>query len=128
VKINKYIGIPYKLHGSDFSGCDCYGLVCLFYREEFGIELPSFTNYMDSIQSCSSALERDKVLFPNELVEKPEVGDIGTFRYFGYTNHVGVYVGRNKVLHVMRNIATVAQDLNNPIFKGRLEGWYRYAK
>ena len=28
----KYLPIPYQLHGRNFDGCDCWGLVLLFYK------------------------------------------------------------------------------------------------
>ena len=36
-----YMAIPYKLHGRDFEGADCYGLVYL-YLKEFGYTLPKY--------------------------------------------------------------------------------------
>ena len=37
---NKYVGIPYAPGMSSRDGCDCWGLVRLVYREEFGTLLP----------------------------------------------------------------------------------------
>ena len=42
MNFSKYINIPYKYKGSDFSGCDCWGLVKLIMKEEKGVELPEF--------------------------------------------------------------------------------------
>lgn len=38
----KYMEIPYVWHGKDWSGADCYGLLILFFKEEYGIELTDF--------------------------------------------------------------------------------------
>lgn len=37
-----YVGIPYADHRSDRSGCDCWGLVRLVYRERAGVVLPAY--------------------------------------------------------------------------------------
>lgn len=36
---SRFIGIPYVPGGESFAGCDCWGIVQLWYRNEFGITL-----------------------------------------------------------------------------------------
>ena len=36
---SRYIGIPYMPGGESFAGCDCWGIVQLWYRNEMGITL-----------------------------------------------------------------------------------------
>ena len=40
--VNNYVGLHYEVGGRTKSGVDCYGLLCLVYREKFGIELPDW--------------------------------------------------------------------------------------
>jgi len=35
----KYLSAPYVFGGRDFSGCDCFGLVSLYFKHELGIIL-----------------------------------------------------------------------------------------
>ena len=39
--VNRYIGIPYDETGDDWNGCYCLGLAILFYRVEFGVQIPN---------------------------------------------------------------------------------------
>lgn len=39
--LNRLIGVPFKLGGRDFSNCDCYGIVCLYYKYVKDKILPS---------------------------------------------------------------------------------------
>lgn len=45
--VQRYVGIPYRPCGRDHYGIDCYGLVCLVYREVLGIELPDWLTQPD---------------------------------------------------------------------------------
>ena len=40
IDYKKYLEIPYKPLGRDWNGCDCWGLLCLIAKGEYGITLP----------------------------------------------------------------------------------------
>jgi len=123
--INKYIGIPYEVHGRTFEGTDCYGLIWLFYKNELGIELPNFLDYAHDINSFAETVEEKKKSFiPVE--GSPELYNIGVFSYRGLPSHIGLCVGENQVLHILRKHHSVCIRMDHPTLKGRLEGWYKY--
>ena len=128
MEINDFVGIPYEAHGRSFTGCDCYGLVCLFYKHYFNKLLPNFLEYSEDLSSYASSIELVKHPFGFREIDEPKLGDVGVFKYMGFASHVGVYIGDGKVLHILRKTHSVVQKLDNISLRGRLDGWYRYEK
>lgn len=105
--VDKYVGIPFKDHGDTFEGCDCYGLVKLIYREEFGLLLPEvgdlYTSAYQRYQvdnTLSAHINYDwckKV--PKEEQYNPF--DMLVFRIAGTDHHVGLYIREGFMLHVI---------------------------
>lgn len=102
--VAKYQNIPFVNLGYDFSGVHCWGLVCLVYKTELGIDLPKYgetsakdlravsrkiTNGHDGEKWFS--VERD-VLKPFDVIVMKFAGS----RRIG---HVGLYTGSDRVMH-----------------------------
>lgn len=126
MNIEKYIHIPFKSHGRDFEGCDCYGLVRLFLENEFGIVLPDFWDYMSAEDSkrIMELIEENKPLIAGEPKDIPDIGDIVLYKFQGYVSHVAVYVGEGRILHVMRNSNSCCVPIDHGRLKGRIAGFY----
>jgi|19_taG_2_1085344.scaffolds.fasta_scaffold06300_2 cell wall-associated NlpC family hydrolase len=120
----KAIGVPFKPHGRKWEGWDCWGLICVAYKELFNIELPSYTDDYESTK------DREKIaelyLKGRELswyeVDRPDVGDIVFLFFYGRMCHVGLAVNEEKILHVEHGINTCLERIKN----FRIEGIYRY--
>lgn len=122
----KYIDIPFKANGRDRSGVDCWGLVCLIYKEEYNIILPSF--------STEYHIEDD--LRINELFaqyregwqekETPEAGDLVLFRIFGEQTHVGVMLNGQQFIHTREGSNCVVDHLTLSKWKNRVSGFFKY--
>ncbi len=122
---NKYIGIPYQLHGRTIQGADCWGLVRLVYSEQFNIELPSFDSTYTSIQDP----EIERMLMSREswsLSKDKNIGDVIVFNIMGSMSHVGVYLGDNKFLHAREGYSACIERLDTGSWKHRVEGFYKY--
>jgi hypothetical protein len=127
---NKYVGIPYTELGRDKTGVDCWGLARLVYREEFGTELPDFSELYTTTSDqdlTSSLIEQYRDGW--ELVQDMVPGDLVCFRILGHISHIGIYVGDSKFIHAREGIdQVVVESLNSTQWQHRVAGFYRYTK
>lgn len=97
-----FIGIPYENRGSGFGGCDCWGLVWLYYSEVLGIPIPRYSGYLDAeapamVDYVESRWNQWQQVPRSEM--RP--GDVLALKVGKLAVHCGVYVGEGKMLHVM---------------------------
>jgi hypothetical protein len=125
---DRYIGLPYKENGRDETGIDCWGLARLFYKQELGIELPSYTElYSGSYDpKVVAAINYYKDTWTK--VENPQPGDLCLFSIMGEPSHVGVYIDNGSFLHSRDGKDSVVENINNPRWFNRLQGFYRYTE
>lgn len=123
---DKYIGLPYLDNGRSESGVDCWGLARLFYRDEYGIDLPSYTE--EYIGGTDPHIVEAVNLYKDNWQDTnaPDIGDLCLFNIFGEPMHVGVYLGDNKFLHCRRGSDSVIESLGNIKWKNRFVGFYKY--
>jgi len=129
LKINtlqKYIGIPYKHLGRGVKGLDCWGLLCLFYQQEKGIELPSYVDEYDGRASIAKAINDN--LGTWQWTDKPQFGDLMVFNILGLPIHTAIYLGCGNFLHSFQNTNSCIERINSISWQRRLKGYYRWAK
>jgi len=93
----KYIGIKYKFGGMDDNGMDCSGFV---YKvlSEFGIKAPRTS--------------KDYINFGNFVqIDSIEPGDILIFSFYSPYDHVGIYIGDNKLIHSVSKKGVIIEDM-----------------
>ena len=125
--MREYIGIPFSHQGKDWDGCDCWGLVLLFYENEFGIKLPSFHDdyeTADKSRQIHSVTNREKDSW--KRFDEPEYGDVILMRFRGFECHVGIYLENDKMLHIMRGTDSCIENLKDNKWRPRITGFYRY--
>jgi len=99
-------GTPYRYGGRSTGGFDCSGLVWYCY-DRAGIVIPVDTDHQRKAG--------DKVT-GSWKPRKFEPGDLLFFRIdrmFGRPNHVGIYVGHNRMIHASSSRGVVVDDLEN---------------
>jgi len=131
IKYSKYIGLPYKNGGRDFNGVDCYGLLYLFFKTELNINLPDFLelNYEDSWYKNGENHILNNIGTKWIKVDKPYKAFDGLVFFLGtkrIANHIGLYIGRNRILHIYESITSRIDTLDK--WENKLYGIMRYYK
>lgn len=111
--IEDLLGVPYKLHGRDIRGYDCYGLV-IEVLSRFGFPLSDLHSYTKETLTECFKKETSKVIKVCKLkkVLEPEESDILLFVDKGIGTHVGVYLEKNKFIHC-DSLGVRITNLNN---------------
>lgn len=128
MNFEKYIGIPYVEKGRDTTGLDCYGLVRLIYKNEYKIDLPSFTaeytvNDTDRIQDLVAQYKEGW-----EQIDSPSEGSIVLFRILGTESHIGVAISATHFIHVRENQDSAIEAFDSPKWSKRIVGYYKYSE
>lgn len=110
-------------------GSDCYGLIFLYYKHELGIDLPMLTVYphTKAREVIASIVESEK---PNwtkvDKTENLQIGDVVVINIASFPAHVGIYIGKGRMLHAYQGTDSCVEPLSSPRWKNRVEGVYRY--
>ena len=123
------IGIPYKDHGRDLTGVDCYGMVKLYYALAHKTVLPEYKfHYASSADQgeCQSAIkvgQGDGNWVPDVVIEP---GNILLFNIAGKMCHCGVAIGAEYFLHCLPGRNSCIESLAAISWANRLAGVYKW--
>ena len=125
--VNKYIGIPFVSNGRTMRGCDCYGLIRLVLRNEYGIYMPElsddYTNACN-IQETAKLFEKHLPVIAAKKIPEPKEGAIVIITEQGRLCHAGISAGGGFILHTGAKTGSVCQRASHPGLRGRIEGYY----
>jgi len=109
-----YLQIPYKYNGRNINGIDCWGLVLLFYKREFGIDIIDYKHNTDSYSELNDFIEI--IAINNEQftrVDDLKFGDLLLIKNQSETiNHIGIYLGDNKFIHAIDKIGVAISKIH----------------
>lgn len=128
---SKYIGTPWKALGRDKNGADCYGLVRLILKEQYGIMIPSLINDYSDVENkeeIENLINAQKPLLTGALLETPEEGAIILFESRGFTAHIGIVVSNKYLIHTTSSQGAVLMPLKSQYIQNRIKGYYRVNK
>lgn len=100
----KYLSIPNKHLGADFSGCDCFGLVKLIYKNEFNVTLPDCDDYAKNWElTDAKKILRLYTKFGFKKVPDTKFGDVILINESNYPKHLGVVINDGYFLHTLES-------------------------
>ena len=125
VPYHDLLGVPWKDHGRDKAGLDCYGLLMvLFARKD--IILPEFDYPEDAEISFVHMLISGKKSLVDEIL-KPEPWDIVSISIvLPYESHLGAVVSDYDFVHIRRDTRVTVSRLDSPLWRARIRGFYRW--
>lgn len=121
----KYIGIPFKWQGDTKSGCDCYGLVRLVMREQFGITCPdyAYSDAKDALRDAFAQGLRQKDTWRQDMARE---GNIILLAINGHPLHCGLVLDESNMLHASQGANVCIERFNMDFWRSRHMGFYRH--
>lgn len=120
--------VPFVEKGRDMGGADCYGLLCLIYKNELGIELPDYLDIYENTnerEKLSVAIKKDKE--ENWLsVDKPKEFDVVILNMRGVPMHLGIVTKPNHMIHCAKGINTTHEHYGTARWKHKVMGFERW--
>ncbi len=102
--LNDLIGVPFKLNRRDFKGCDCRGIVWLYYKHVMNKEIPFtdgkrifFRNKNKDFERITNVL---KTFTRDVSFKELEEGDIVVLKGLSSFGALGVCINKEYILHM----------------------------
>ena len=123
-----YVGIPFKEKGYTRKGCNCWGLVRLWLKEQQGYELPSYKEFYSDTSDFQGAKKLLKESSSDNWlkVESEKPGDVILLRIKTLPWHVGIVTFKKRMLHIEKGFNSVVEPYNGLKWQNRILGFYRY--
>lgn len=126
----EYIGIPWTDRGRSRDGVDCYGLVYLVLKEQFGINVPSYAEDYATARDAEEvgALIRAgirSVQWERIEASQTKAGDVAMINQSGEPYHPGIVLDPPFFLNVLEGTAVALDKWTIKRWNRRMS-FYRY--
>ncbi len=105
-QLKEWQGVRHRIGGLSRSGVDCSGFVYLTFHRRFGIDLPRTTR----LQSRAGRYVSRRNLQPGDLV---------FFKTGIFARHVGIYIEKDRFLHVSTKRGVMVSSLEDSYWRKR---------
>lgn len=120
------IGKPFKDGGRGPAAYDCFGLHKEIKRR-LSLPCPEYNICAFAVKSIDGLIEAEAATTWRRLSE-PELYALIVIKNDPvFANHVATYMGGGRFLHVMRGINVAYGRINDPEWRLKIKGYYRYA-
>jgi cell wall-associated NlpC family hydrolase len=122
---DRFVGVPYVVHGRDPRGWDCWGCVCYLRNELLGKPTPSWAevyNALDFKNTEKLAQAIKERMGGWHRYDTPKTGHILLLKTLGVECHVGLYLDKGLFIHACNGCQTAIVPLEN--WKARFVGSY----
>ena len=133
--VAQYVGISFDIGGrSKEVGLDCWGLVCVVYKEQFQIELPQFEGVYNESESDREQQNRlqqyvlqermaiqQRGVFYEVPKENAREGDLIIIRTLGQPLHIGIVVVAGLMLNAREGCDTIVESYRHPVWSSRID-------
>jgi len=128
---SKYTIAPFKDHGRDLSGLDCWGLVRLVYLQELNIALPEFAEISPSdLRRVAYMIDGAKDSEEWSSVDRPNLKPFDVVvmsQYGGIRNaHVGLITNAGKLMHIEKGSNVLVLPLDHFTIRERVKCFRRH--
>lgn len=122
------MSIPFVEKGRDETGCDCWGLVRLIYKNELGIDLPDYLDVYEDTNDKAAIMgtietEGDSLW---EHPDTPNMYDVVLVHMRGVPMHMGIITKPNHMIHCAKGVNTVHEHLGTVKWKYKIVGYGRW--
>jgi len=134
MNVERYLHIPFTNTGAGWDGCNCWGLICLIYREELGISLPLFNGVpATSLREATRLFQAHNRQWAP--VDDPQPYDVVGMRGASVINgrslslqsHVGIVADGGLILHTEAGVGPAVLPITDPLIAPRIVEFRRYA-
>lgn len=125
--LDKYLKVPYLLHGRTLAGSDCWGTVILVYKD-LGYKLLDIEeDYNEHWSWKGRNLFIENYYSKWEKVAKPNRLDVVLFKNSkGIACHGGIILRNERFIHTSKKIGTSLIRLYDKKIDHKIEGFYHY--
>jgi len=115
MNIADLVGIPYKVHGRDETGLDCFGLIWLIAkRNGTPIKDPVYKGFDPSLVKLANYIGMKQT-------DKFEIGCVLEIEKDGRL-HLGYAIDQERMIHCARNEGVIVEN----IVKYNVKGYYKF--